>query len=144
MFALFSGMAEHQLDDKNRIRIPAKFRKDLVGVLGDQTYSFARGKNGCIYVLPYEVLQETLEKLSNEKMGDSSPISLLFMSSVHQAEEDSQGRVVLPAFLRQLAGITKDVITVGRGKRLEIWDPVRYQKYVENIDYDKAFSELGI
>ena len=52
MDAYFSGTFEHQLDDKNRLRIPAKFRKTLVGERGEKSYSFARGMTGCIYVFP--------------------------------------------------------------------------------------------
>ena len=82
MANLFCGTFEHQLDDKNRLRIPAKFRKALVGEHGEKTYSFARGMNGCIYVLPDEVLEETVEELSKEKMGEASKASLLFFSSI--------------------------------------------------------------
>lgn len=52
MAALFRGIYEHQLDDKNRLRIPAKFKKGLTGEHGEKTYSFTRWHNGCIYVFP--------------------------------------------------------------------------------------------
>lgn len=81
--------------------------------------------NGCIYVFPDEVLEETVEELSEERLGESSKASLLFFSSIFSAEEDGQGRVVLPSRLREIAGIKKDVVTVGRGKRLEIWSAER-------------------
>lgn len=144
MAILFSGTYEHQLDDKNRLRIPARFKKALTGEHGEKTYSFARGMNGCIYVFPEEVLEETIEELSKEKMGESSKASLMFFSSIYQAEEDAQGRVVLPARLKAIAGITKDIVTVGRGRRLEIWSPEKYDKYLEDVDYDEEFKTLGI
>ena len=144
MDAYFSGTFEHQLDDKNRLRIPAKFRKALVGERGEKSYSFARGMNGCIYVFPEEVLQETLAELSKEKMGEASLASLLFFSSVYTAEEDAQGRVVLPSKLKAIAGIQKDIVTVGRGKRLEIWASEKYKEYLHGVNFDEEFVKLGI
>ena len=82
MAMLFSGTYEHQLDDKNRLRIPARFKKELTGEHGEKTYSFARGMNGCIYVFPEEVLEETIAELSKEKMGrrPTRPCSFLAAS----------------------------------------------------------------
>lgn len=141
---LFFGIYEHQLDDKNRLRIPAKFKKALTGERGEKTYSFARGIDGCIYVFPDEVLNEKLEELAEENLGDSTKGSLMFFSSIFSAEEDGQGRVVLPAKLRQMAGIKKDVVTIGRGKRLEIWAAEKYNAFVEGVNYDEEFKKLGI
>ena len=144
MAALFCGMFEHQLDDKNRLRIPAKFKKGLTGEHGEKSYSFARGMDGCIYVFPEEVLEETISQLSNEKMGEASRASLLFLGSIYTAEEDAQGRAVLPSRVRAMAGIVKDVVTIGRGKRLEIWAKERYEAYLDAADYDEEFKKLGI
>ena len=144
MQSLFFGTYEHQLDDKHRLRIPARFKKALVGEAGEKSYSFARGKDNCIYVFPDSVLEEILEKVASEKLGAASTASLLFCSSISPAEEDSQGRVVLPAMLRSLAGIKKDIVTVGRGNRLEIYSAEHYKKLTEALDYDALFSTLGI
>ena len=144
MSALFRGIYEHQLDDKNRMRIPAKFKKGRTGEDGTKTYSFTRGVNGCIYVFPDEVLDEVLDELSEEKLGESSKASLLFFSSIFSAEVDLQGRVVIPAKLREMAGTKKDVVTIGRGRRLEIWSAERYNAYIEGVDYDEEFKKLGI
>ena len=68
----------------------------------------------------------------------------MFFSSIFSAEEDGQGRVVLPSKLRQMAGIQKDVVTIGRGKRLEIWAAEKYNAYIEGVDYAEEFKKLGI
>ena len=141
---LFRGTYEHQLDDKNRLRVPAKFKKGLTGEAGDKTYSFARGLNGCIYVFPDDVLEELIEELSDERLGESSAASLLFFSNILSAEEDAQGRVVLPSRLKAAAGIKKDIVTVGRGKRLEIWSAEKYDEFINSLDYDAEFKSLGI
>ena len=140
----FFGTYEHQLDDKHRLRIPARFKKALVGENNEKTYSFARGKNKCIYVFPDDVLEEFLEKVSSEKLGSASMASLLFCSSISPAEEDQQGRVVLPAMLRTMAGIKKDIVTIGRGNRLEIYSAEHYREMMEEADFDTLFPTLGI
>ena len=144
MASLFRGTYEHQLDDKNRLRIPAKFKKGLTGEAGEKTYSFARGLNKCIYVFPDDVLDELVEELSEERLGESSAASLLFFSNIFPAEEDAQGRVVLPSKLKAVAGIKKDIVTVGRGKRLEIWAEEVFNAYMDGLDYDTEFKSLGI
>ena len=137
-------MFEHQIDDKNRLRIPSKFKKELVGENGEKTYSFFRGMNRCICVMADDVLDETIASISEEGISESSEASTMFFGSIFAAEEDAQGRVVLPNMLKKMAGIQKDVITLGRGKRLEIWAAERYYEYVEGIDYDSELKKLGI
>ena len=145
MASYFFGSYEHQLDDKNRLRIPARFRKALVGEDGTKTYTFARGMvDGCIYVLPEDEVEAIVEKLSDEKMGEASLATMLFFSSMHEAEEDPQGRVVLPTHLKTAAGIDKDIVTVGRGKRIEIWAADVYKKISADVNYKVEFKKLGI
>ena len=141
---MFKGMVEHQLDDKNRLRIPSKFKKELTGENGEKSYSFFRGMNRCICVMADDDLDETLGSLAEEGISESSPASTLFFGSIFSAEEDAQGRVVLPSALKKMAGINKNIVTLGRGKRLEIWSAERYEAYLEGIDYDAELKKLGI
>ena len=141
---MFKGMFEHQLDDKNRLRIPSKFKKELTGENGEKSYSFFRGMNRCICVMADDDLDDTIASISEEAISESNQASAMFFSSIFSAEEDAQGRVVLPAMLKRIAGIKKDIITVGRGKRLEIWSAENYYDYICNADYDKALKQLGI
>lgn len=141
---LLIGQYQHQLDDKNRLRIPAKFHKALVGEYGEKTYSFLRGKNNCICVMSDDMLDEKLAKISEETLGKSSPASSMVFSYIYQAEEDAQGRVILPSKLKEIAGIKKDILTIGKGSRLEIWDPENYERYIAGVDYDAELEKLGI
>ena len=100
--------------------------------------------NRCICVMADDELDETLGALSEEGISESSQASTLFFGSIFSAEEDAQGRVVLPASLKKMAGIQKDVVTLGRGRRLEIWAAERYYEYLEGIDYDAELKKLGI
>ncbi len=141
---MFKGLVEHQLDDKNRLRIPSKFKKELTGENGERKYSFFRGMNGCICVMADEDLDDLIGSLAEEGISEASPATALFFSSIDSAEEDAQGRVVLPSMLRRVAGIQKDIVTIGRGKRLEIWSAERYYEYISNVDYDAALKKLRI
>ncbi len=141
---MFKGLVEHQLDDKNRLRIPSKFKKELTGENGERKYSFFRGMNNCICVMADEDLDDVISGISEEAISEANQATALFFSSISSAEEDAQGRVVLPTMLRRIAGIQKDIVTLGRGKRLEIWSAEKYYDYISNVDYDKAIKSLGI
>jgi MraZ protein len=141
---MFKGLVEHQLDDKNRLRIPSKFQKELAGENGERKYSFFRGMNNCICVMADDDLDDVISSISEEAISESNQATALFFSSIHSAEEDAQGRVVLPPLLKKIAGIKKDIVTLGRGKRLEIWSAENYYDYICNADYDKALKQLGI
>ena len=140
----YMGKVDHQLDDKNRLRIPSKYKKLLVGEDGTKSYSFMRGKNGCIFVMNDELLQEKLRYVTNGSMADASPATRALFGSIFPAEEDAQGRVTLPPMLKALAGITKDIVTVGHGDRLEIWDKVKYDEYIADVNFDDIFAALRI
>ena len=141
---MFTGLFEHSLDDKKRLRIPSRFKKELTGENGEKSYSFFRGKNGCICVMADEELNETLSSLASEGLSESSKITRAIFSSVSPAEEDAQGRVVLPTHLRKMAGIEKDIVTLGVGNRLEIWAAEKYYEYMEDVDYDAELEKLRI
>ena len=100
--------------------------------------------NRCICVMADDELDDTISAISEEGISEATQASALFFGSIFSAEEDAQGRVVLPTALKRMAGITKDVVTLGRGKRLEIWAAERYYEYLEGVDYDEQLKKLGI
>lgn len=139
----FTGEFSHQLDAKNRIRIPAKLKKEL----GDR-YCFTRGTNGCLFVFPEESIRAKLAEMAEIKMTDAEKQkgARAFIKSVCFAEEDNQGRVVLPASLKEFAKINKDIKICGNGTRLEIWSKEVYDEYFadEDENFDEYFNALGI
>ena len=141
---MFKGVFEHQLDDKNRLRIPSKFKKELTGEHGEKTYSFFRGMHNCICVMADDVLDESISSIAEEGISESNKASMMLFGSIFSAEEDAQGRVTLPTMLKKIAGIQKDIVTVGRGKRLEIWAAEKYYDYINGVDYDAELKKLGI
>ena len=85
-----------------------------------------------------------VSSLSEESISEANKASTLFFGSIFPAEEDAQGRVVLPAVLKRMAGIKKDVVTLGHGKRLEIWAADKFNQFIEDVNYDEEFKKLGI
>ena len=67
---MFKGVFEHQLDDKNRLRIPSRFKKELTGENGDKTYSFFRGMNNCIWVMADDDLDDAIASISEEAISE--------------------------------------------------------------------------
>lgn len=143
---MLTGEYKHQLDAKNRIRIPARLKKEL----GDEYY-FVRGDNNCVYVFDKTELQIKLEAINQTKLSDLEKQKKIraFTRTVVQVAEDGQGRVVLTPELREHLAFEKnekDIIVIGVGKRAEIWAKSVYDKYFEDVDddYNSVITGLDI
>lgn len=142
--ALLLGTFSHQLDAKNRMRIPAKLKKEL----GDEYY-FCKGTNRCISVLSKEETEAWFEKLKTISYSDLEGQKILreIAKSFVPAVEDSQGRVILPSELRTYAGFGKDdkeLMICGAVTRVEIWSKKVYDEYYsdEDLSFDEGISKL--
>lgn len=143
--AMLTGEYSHQLDAKNRMRIPAKLKKEL----GDEYY-FCIGTNHCISVLSKAEAESQLEKLTTIKYSDLKNQKVLreIAKSFVLAVEDSQGRVVLPPELRKHAQLGKDdkeLMICGAINRIEIWSKKVYDEYFssdDDEDFDTRLSRL--
>lgn len=137
-----TGEFDHQIDAKNRIRVPSKLKGDK-----DKLY-FTKGTNGCIFAFYEEVLLEKLAKLEEIAMGD--PVKQkgvrAFTKSVRQVDVDSQGRLIVPADLRVYGKLSRDIKICGAGSHIEIWAKDVFDSYygTEDADYDEMFNNLGI
>ena len=149
---MFFSEYKHQLDDKFRLRLPARFRAEL------GKFVIMKAVNGCLYVIGEEVFQERVRSKTKSipllDAGLQEPRRKIF-ASMDMPEEDSQGRFVLNASLRQFAGITKNIVIAGKDDHIEIWDADRHEaseagKPVmseENIKFNKDMAilkEFGI
>lgn len=139
---LVMGSSYHQIDDKNRLRIPSKFRKMLLGENGDRSYYFLRGKDDCVCVMDEDTLKEKLQYIASSPVYKATPESREFYRNIFLAEEDAQGRVVLPPALKEIAGIEKDILTIAQGAYLEIWAAEKYTAHTVDVDYNKIFESM--
>ena len=141
---MFMGEYNHTIDAKGRLIIPSKFRESL----GDE-FVVTKGMDGCLFVYDNEEWKKFEEKLLSLPMMDKQvrQFTRYFLAGAASVEVDKQGRINLPANLREYAGIDKEVVSVGVFSRVEIWSKERYQ---ENSDFDdmdeiaEHMADLGI
>lgn len=117
------GNQQHMLDDKNRIRLPAKHRE----VLGNK-YILMPGTDGCIFVYPESDENKIVAAMANVDSLDPDVAELVRSLTEFAAtvEADSQGRFMLTQDLMDICGIKKNVRIVGAISKVEIWSEERY------------------
>lgn len=137
-----TGEYDHQIDAKNRIRIPSKLKGDK-----DKLF-FTKGTNGCLFVFYEEILFDKLAKIEQIAMGDKvgRKGARVFTKSVRQVDVDNQGRLMVPADLRIFAKLKKDIKICGAGDHIEIWAKEVFDEYYgpDEDNFDDIFDSLGI
>lgn len=141
---MFMGEYNHTIDAKGRLIIPSKFRE----VLGDE-FVVTKGMDGCLFVYDNIAWQNFEAKLHTLPMIDKEArqFARYFLAGAASVELDKQGRILLPAVLREFADITKDAVLIGVGDRVEIWSKDRWDgtvSYQDIEDISKHMVELGI
>ncbi len=141
---LFMGEYNHTLDAKSRLIIPAKFRENL-----GEEFVITKGMDGCLFAYTAEDWEIFAGKLRELPMMDkeSRQFVRFFLAGASLAQIDKTGRILLPQPLKEFADITKDVVLVGVGSRVEIWSKARWDGTVSYQDMDdiaKHMIELGI
>lgn len=139
---MLTGEYHHQIDEKGRIRIPAKLKEAL-----GMSLVITRGSNGCLFVFSKEKAEKMFESsFEVDDLADTPRTRALRLisSSATVAEEDKQGRILLPPTLIKKAGIVKNIVTIGAYDRVEIWSEERWQAYVDddNMDFDECLKSL--
>lgn len=140
---MFMGQYEHTIDAKGRTIIPAKYREEL----GDN-FVVTRGLDGCLYLYPLEEWQQFADKLQSLPSNlKNRQIQRQFLSKAMDVNLDKQGRILVPAMHREMAGLEKDIVFVGMMNRVELWDKTRLAKeeLTENDELlATAMDELDI
>lgn len=140
------GEYQHGIDNKGRLIIPAKFR-DHFG----ESVIVTRGLDNCLFLYGLDEWRVLEAKLKALPMTQASARAFVrfFFSGATECQFDKQGRVLLPASLREHAKITKDVMVIGVSNRAEIWALEVWQRYLEQaeVSYDdlaEKLADLGI
>ncbi|MBE5866391.1 MAG: division/cell wall cluster transcriptional repressor MraZ [Lachnospiraceae bacterium] len=141
---MFMSEYNHTIDAKGRLIIPSKFRE----VLGDE-FVVSKGMDGCLFVYANDDWQAFEQKLTSLPLINKQArnFSRFFLAGAATVELDKQGRILLPASLREFAELEKDVVLVGVGSRIEIWNKEKYEDMGEDMDMDDiaaAMEELGL
>ncbi|KTF04810.1 MULTISPECIES: division/cell wall cluster transcriptional repressor MraZ [Trueperella] len=135
---MFLGTYEPRLDDKGRLILPAKFRDQLQGGL-----VMTRGQEHCLYIFPMSEFESILDNLRQAPMTskDARTYTRVFLSGANDQIPDKQGRVTIPASLRQYADLGREVAVIGSGTRVEVWDLAKWNSYLESNESEFADRE---
>ncbi|PIR44317.1 cell division/cell wall cluster transcriptional repressor MraZ [Candidatus Wolfebacteria bacterium CG10_big_fil_rev_8_21_14_0_10_31_9] len=123
---MFIGEFKHNLDVKGRMAVPAKFRNKL-GVNAIIT----RGLDHCLFIFnskEWEILAQKLISLPLAQANSRAFVRLMLAGAV-DAEVDKQGRILIPDYLREYAGLKKETIVTGLYNRIEVWDSNIWKQY---------------
>lgn len=143
---MFIGEYSHNLDDKGRLSIPVKFRRDLV-----KGAVVTRGLDNCLFLYTKKEWEKLAEKLAALPISqaNSRAFARLMLAGAMDVDIDKQGRVVLPEYLRRFASLQKNVVVAGLYSRIELWDEKNWADYkgrTESASGEIAekMAELGV
>ena len=140
---MFMGEYNNTIDAKGRLIIPSKFRE----VLGEE-FVVSLGLDGCLFVYANDDWKAFEQQITSLPVTNKNTrqFARYFLSKATTVEVDKQGRILLPANLREAAALEKDVVLVGVGSRIEIWSKEKWEPITEDVDMDdimSAMEEMG-
>lgn len=147
---MFRGRYEHQIDQKGRTSLPARFR-EILAARGDERVIITSGLDPCLVAYPVAEWQSFEERLA--KLPRFEPhvvrIKRLYVSGAIETPVDKNGRILLPPALRAYAGLERDILFAGMVDHIEIWSRERFRADVQASDEEravlaKALADLGL
>ena len=139
---MFVGRFEHSLDEKGRLVLPSSYRQHFA------ERGFLTQYQRCLGLWTAEGFDEVTQRLREKFREGLAPNSALraFASNAVEVNVDKQGRISIPEWLREKAGLERDAVIVGVLDRVEIWSADRWRQEAEGGDADllHAVNELGI
>ncbi len=143
---MFLGEYGYTIDEKKRLAVPAKFRQ----ALGKKAV-ITRGLDNCLFLFPWKEWQELAEKISKMPLAqaDARGFSRIMLAGAMEVNIDGLGRILVPDYLKDYAGLKKDAVIAGLYNRIEIWDKERWVTYKDKIekeagDIAERLKELGV
>ncbi len=141
---MFRGAHYHSVDDKGRVIIPLRFRNEL-----GTTFVITKGIDRCLFVFRDDAFEEMERKLQAQPALDRHAIRLqrFFSAEAVETQVDNQGRVAIPANLREFASIEEEVAIVGAGNRIEVWSRAGWDAFNASLsdnDIIESALEVGL
>lgn len=129
--ARFFGRYEHSLDLKGRVILPARFRPAF-----EHGGFLTQFHDGCLALwAPEEFDKQMADMLASSETGRAERnLARVWASGSHEVEVDRQGRMAIPAFLREFAGLEGDVLVHGAIDRVELWNPALWEQRVKPVE----------
>ena len=139
---MFYGEYLHSIDRKGRLILPAKFRETAKAHFIEKFF-ITRGLDNCLFMLAEEEwkTQEGKFKAISFTKSESRKFNRLYFSGAVEIIFDKQGRILLPQYLKDFAGIKKDVVIVGVSNRIEIWAKDKWAEFYGNSK--QSFEEIA-
>ena len=136
---MFMGEYSHTIDTKGRLIIPSKFREEL-----GETFVVTKGLDGCLFVFSDEEWKAFEIKLKSLPLTNKNArqFARFFVAGATPCELDKQGRILLPATLREFAGLEKDVVLTGMLNRIEIWSKAKWMEDNACGDMDEIAEQM--
>lgn len=134
------------MDEKKRLSLPAKFRKEL-----GRGAVMTRGLDHSLFIFSQQSWKKITEKIGALSMGagDSRGFNRFLLAGAVEAEIDSAGRILIPDFLKKFASLKSRVVFTGVGDHVEVWDEERWDSYKKHIEVQgdamaEKLGELGV
>ncbi len=140
--AMLLGEYKHSIDTKGRMAIPAKFRTEIsAGAI------ITRGLDKCLFVFSEKEWQKLAEKITALPLAQSNSraFARLMLAGASDVTLDVQGRILIPEYLREYAGLKKQAVVAGVYNRAEVWDKETWDRYKEKTESasDEIAEKLG-
>jgi len=147
--ASFIGCYQHAVDDKNRLMIPRRLRDRLEEEREGVGFYITRGLEKCLAMFTpteWEKMERELDVSREEfRNTDTRKFMRQFYGNAEYVAMDKQGRILLPERLKELAELKRDVVLVGVGRRVDIWDAARWNEFMdESADQYEAFASKAL
>lgn len=143
---MFIGEYTFKIDQKKRVAVPVKFRKEL-----GKKAVITRGLDNCLFLYPADGWQELAKKLSNLPLAqaDARGFARIMLAGAMEVKLDTSGRILIPDYLKEYASLGKEVVIAGLYNRIEIWDKAEWKKYKQKTekevgDIAERLKELGV
>ena len=143
---MFLGQFQHNLDDKGRLMVPARYR-DFLATGAFITQGFDR----CLMVMTDAYFKEVYEELNGMNLADpmARMVRRMILSNAYSVEPDKVGRILVPQNLREFLGITSgELVVAGQGEYFEVWAPSEWKKQMDSLQdveaNEQRFSALDL
>ena len=138
------GEHAHTIDGKNRLSLPAKFRREM-----GKKVVIAPGLDSCLFVFAMKEWDKISERLSvpgsSILQADNRSLNRYLLGGAVETEIDAAGRMLVPDYLRERAQLGSKVAVIGVRDRVEIWDEVKWKAYRSDVEQkaDALAEKLG-
>jgi len=140
---MFYGEYTHSIDDKGRVVLPSKFR-ETAKKKAIRKFFITRGLDKCLFMFPEKewVTQEAKFRAMSFTKSETRRFNRMYFSGAFEAVPDSLGRILFPTYLKDYAGIKRDIVIIGVSTRIEIWNKGTWQRfYKQSLNSFEAVAE---